>query len=171
MKQKKKRAKKYTPTTRAIAATRASIHDELAHTWIAGGTCIRDIECATISSEQMVDYILTKKQQWTIMLFVFCENPFEYYAKAKLLPPVETYTTPNDLEIFLESESNKFCNAQNQKQYISSGWFIVPSLDTDLPAIRSQIVDHFQHWGAFNRDYCNTMWAIKQQAKKEERAA
>lgn len=171
MKQKKKRAKKYTPTTRAIAATRATIQDELAHTWIAGGTWLRDIECATLSSEQMVDYILTKKQQWTIMLFVFCENHFEYYAKAKLLPPVETYTNPRDLEIFLESESNRFCNAQNQKQYISSGWFIVPSLDTDLTAIRSQIIDHFQHWGAFNRDYCNTMWAIKQQAKKEVKAA
>lgn len=171
MKQKKKRAKKYTPTTRAIAKTTASIKQELAHTWIAGGTCLRDIECATISSEQMVDYILTKKQQWTIMLFVFCENDFEYYAKSKLLPPLETYTAPRDLEIFLESESNKFCNAQNQKQYISSGWFIVPSLDTDLDEIRSQIIDHFEYWGAFNRDYCKTMWAIKHGHLKQEKAA
>ena len=171
MKQKKKRAKKYTPSAKTQSATSANIKQELAHTWIAGGTCLRDIECATLSSVKTVDYIFTKKQQWTIMLFVFCENHFEYYAKAKLLPPLETYTTPNDLEIFLESESNRFCNAQNQKQYISSGWFIVPSLDTDLTAIRSEIIDHFQHWGAFNRDYCNTMWAIKQQAKKEEETA
>ena len=171
MKQKKKRAKKYTPSAKKQAFNSASTRQELAQTWIAGGTCLRDIECATISSEQMVDHILTNKQQWTIMLFVFCENDFEYYAKSKLLPPLETYTSPRDLEIFLESESNKFCNAQNQRQYISSGWFIVPSLDTDPDAIRSQIIDHFQHWGAFNRDYCNINWAIKHGHLKRKLAA
>jgi hypothetical protein len=104
------------------------------------------------------------------LIFAFCENDISPYVKTKYLPYPE-FKTSDEISIILEKEIFDYCNQQNQKHLISPGYFMVPSIGVDLFAQRSEIIDRFEHWGAFDKNVCDIAWALKADTKRGERAA
>lgn len=170
MKPKKKRTKKHNPNAHKAKEFQQAYRENLHDVWLAGGHCLKETECEGVTSTEHLNYILSKKQQWSVLIFAFCENDISPYVKTKFLPYPE-FKTSDEISTILEKEIFDFCNLQQQKHLISPGYFMVPSIDVDLFAQRSEIIDRFEHWGAFDRSVCDIAWALKANTKKGERAA
>lgn len=160
-KPKKKRAKKYSEKARSVKEFQQAFRENLNQVWFAGGHCLTQVECEGVISDEHASYLLSKKQQWTVLIFAFCENDLQRYTKVKALPPFTTFITKDEIAKEIEKEIFEFCNQQNQKHLISPGYFMSPSIDVDLFAIRNDIIDRFAAWGAFDHNICDIAWGCK----------
>lgn len=160
MKPKKPRNKKHNPNKNKAKVFQQAYRENLHEVWLAGGHCLKETECEGVVSDEHLNYILSHKQQWTVLIFAFCENDIAPYVKSKLIPYPD-FKTQDEVCGLIEKEIFDFCNLQQQKHLISPGYFMVPSIEVDLDSQRSAIADRFEAWGAFDRNICDIAWACK----------
>lgn len=127
--------------------------------WIADGHCLERVKHKPFESfgiswsalKLMVDDILDRPQPWDIRLYVFCvDESGKGYAKAETaLKPKERMVSSEIGEI-ASDQLQKLIEAQNERHYISAGWYAVPTDKYDLTESDAEIIELFRSWGAFD---------------------
>lgn len=153
---KKKRVKKHDPNKRDNVKRFSKLHEM----WVAGGNCqVRTITDCDYSIPY-IEHALSFKNQWSAILFAFCDDGDEYRAMARYWQS-EKYLTHKEAADEVEKEIKRLCDEQDQKKLTSPGYVIVPCIDTNLWEKRSEFVDRFQRWGAFDNLICNIVCEIR----------
>ena len=153
---KKKRVKKHNTKSIDIRFKDRKLHEM----WVAGGHCQVNTVTGYYGHLSDIEHAMSFKNQWSAIIFAFCENDFEYYAKCEYWDD-EKYLTHTEAADAVEKEIEILCSKQNQKHLISPGYVIVPCIDTNLWEKRSEFVDKFQRWGAFDNLICNIVCQIR----------
>lgn len=155
-KDKKKRVKKYS----RHKSDDILKGNSLSEMWVAGG----HFQVSTVTGYEGrlsdIEHAMSFKNQWSAIIFAFCENDFEYYAKCELWNS-EKFLKHTEAADAVEIEIEKLRKKQNQKHLISPGYVIVPCIDTNLWEKRGEFVDKFQRWGAFDNLICNIVCEIR----------
>jgi len=158
----KKPRRKYDP----LRMSRGHLDRTMHEVWFAGGMCLKEVAAGGVYDNQHSQYVLSKPRQWTVMVLAFCENETERYTKVKI-ERLPGYLGQAEIERIVPPMYTELADQQNQSHLISWGWFMVPSHAVDLESMKSQIIDRFELWGAFDRAVCNLAWAMRQEEYAE----
>lgn len=153
---KKKRVKKHNTKSIDIRFKDRMLHEM----FVMGGHCSVNTVTSYNGPLSDIEHAMSFKNQWSAIIFAFCESEFEYYAKCELWNS-DKFLNHTEAADAVEKEIEKLCSKQNQKHLISPGYVIVPCIDTDLWEKRGEFVDKFSRWGAFDNLICNIVCEIR----------
>ena len=145
-KRKNRKGKKFN----RAAYSQRYLETKLHEVWYADGECLKETEAGGVISVAHAEWILGRKQEWTAMLFAFCENQFENYVKTAI-KPYPGHHHRSEISDRVAEDLFAHCTQQNADHFISAGCVLVPSLDADLLPHKSAFIDRFERWGAFDR--------------------
>jgi hypothetical protein len=161
MSQKKKRNKKYN-----IRKTiRNYVLKEAEKIYCYDGKCFPQMQLDGANprrayGKEIMYSVADDQHHWSIWLGVFQDTGVEQYVTTEIYDDLEPAKS-NELTAQLTDELDKLVATRNKHHVTGWGWFAIPMRNADLKTMEPGIIDKFRKGGAFDRERCETTYAIR----------
>lgn len=159
---RKRPKKKYSP----LASLKKVWHANLANVWFTGGHCYEKAQYGGLysSTEQgrdmEIDWLLRTPHKWQVIALAFNDNGDQRWVDHTVKPLTEPMTS-QEMKKVMEPIIEQNASTCNPKFLVSPGYVAVPSHEVDLEASLQGFIDKFKADGAFDAEWCRTVWYLR----------
>lgn len=142
-------------------------YSNLPNVWFIGGHCFDTTIYEGLKGKNEIAranelaWIMRTPLKWSVLVMAFNDNDRQCWVDHRVWnSPVAC--TAMEMKLQAEDVIEQNVKSCNEKFVIGSGYVAVPSQLVDMEASLDNIIDYFKKAGAFDQDWCNTVWALKE---------